>query len=63
MQMKQPSKIDLHLIQIAIDHPEIKGIITYDQDFKNIATVGLIQKKGGTFWVGDARDFLKKKGG
>ena len=66
---KQPSEADLSLIQAALDHPEITGIITYDRDFKNIATAGLIQLKTPSFypkfWVGNAEEFLKKhkKGG
>jgi hypothetical protein len=59
MTLKQPSPIDLMLIQVAIDNPEIKGIITYDTDFINIATKGIVQKKGGNFWVGDAEEFLE----
>ncbi len=62
--LKQPSEADLSLIQAAIDHPEVAGIITYDKDFKNIATAGLIQTKSSQFspkfWVGNAREFLEK---
>ena len=59
--LKQPSEADLSLIQAAIEHPEIKGIITYDRDFSRIATQGLIQKKStAKFWLGNAREFLKK---
>lgn len=62
--LKQPSEADLSLIQAAIDHPEVAGIITYDKDFKNIATAGLIQIKSShfspKFWVGNAREFLEK---
>jgi len=64
--LKQPSEKDLSLIQAAIDHPEIGGIITYDQDFKAIATSGLIQSKSSkyasTFFVGNAKEFLDKYG-
>ena len=64
--LKQPSEKDLSLIQAAIEHPEIGGIITYDQDFKGIATSGLIKSKSSkyaaTFFVGDAREFLKNVG-
>jgi midasin (ATPase involved in ribosome maturation) len=64
--LKQPSQKDLSLIQAAIDHPEIGGIITYDRDFKAIATSGLIKsissKYAAKFFVGNAKDFLKKYG-
>jgi predicted nucleic acid-binding protein len=64
--LKQPSQKDLSLIQAAIDHPEIGGIITYDRDFKAIATSGLIKSKSSKyaakFFVGNAKDFLKKYG-
>ena len=62
--LKQPSEKDLSLIQAAIDNPEIGGIITYDKDFKNIAATGLIMSKSSEkspeFWVGNAKEFLKK---
>ena len=64
--LKQPSLKDLSLIQAAIDHPEIGGIITYDHDFKAIAASGLINSKSSkyaaNFFVGDTNDFLKKYG-
>jgi len=64
--LKQPSMKDLSLIQAAIDHPQIGGIITYDHDFKAIAASGLINSKSSkfaaNFFVGDAADFLKKYG-
>ena len=64
--LKQPSEKDLSLIQAAIDHPEIGGIITYDQDFKAIATSGLIKSRSSKyashFFVGNAEEFLKKYG-
>lgn len=64
--LKQPSEKDLTLIQAAINHPEIGGIITYDQDFKAIATSGLIKSKSSkyasNFFVGNAAEFLKKYG-
>jgi len=64
--LKQPSEKDLSLIQVAIDHPEIGGIITYDRDFKAIATSGLIKSKSSKyasrFFVGTAQEFLKKYG-
>lgn len=59
---KQASLADLSLIQAAREHPEIQGIITYDYDFKNIATVGLVRTKEGRFFVGTADDVLKKHG-
>ena len=50
----------------AEDHPEIGGIITYDKDFKAIATSGLISSKSSKyskhFFVGNANEFLKKYG-
>lgn len=64
--LKQPSKKDLSLIQAAVDHPEIGGIITYDNDFKNLATSGFIgsrtPKEDTIFFVGNAKDFLAKYG-
>jgi rRNA-processing protein FCF1 len=64
--LKQPSEKDLSLIQAAIDHPEVGGIVTYDKDFKAIATSGLIKSKSSkyaaAFFVGDAVAFLKKYG-
>jgi predicted nucleic acid-binding protein len=61
---KQPSAADLSLLQAALDHPEVGGIITYDADFKAIATAGFIQSKSckssSEFWVGTAREFLKR---
>lgn len=60
---KQPSIQDLSLIQVAIKRPEIAGIITYDRDFKDIAAGGLVllqSKRGATFWIGNAREFLRK---
>jgi predicted nucleic acid-binding protein len=59
---KQPSKVDLSLLQVAIDHPEIKGIITYDKDFKRIASAGIITQGKTNFFVGTAEEFLKKRG-
>lgn len=59
--LKQPSKADLSLVQTAIEHAEIKGIITFDRDFSRIATRGVIQKRSSSdFWLGNANDFLKK---
>jgi predicted nucleic acid-binding protein len=59
--LKQPSEADLSLIQVAIEHPEVIGIITYDQDFDRIATSGLIEFiSSRSFWLGDAKEFLEK---
>ena len=59
--LKQPSMADLSLVQAAIEHAEIKGIITYDKDFSRIATRGVIQKKSSSsFWLGNANQFLRK---
>ena len=64
--LKQPSYNDLSLIQAAFDHPEIGGIITYDRDFKDAATSGLVNKISSnyecSFFVGNAKEFLKKYG-
>ncbi len=59
--LKQPSPADLSLVQAAMEHPEVKGIITYDRDFGRIATQGIIQKRSATtFWLGNASTFLQK---
>jgi hypothetical protein len=59
--LKQPSVADLSLVQAALEHPEVKGIITYDRDFGRIATQGIIQKRSAvTFWLGNASSFLRK---
>lgn len=59
--LKQPSPADLSLVQAAMEHPEVKGIITYDRDFGRIATQGIIQKRSAiTFWLGNATSFLGK---
>ena len=61
--LKKPSAHDISLIQVAIDNPEIVGIITYDADLKKIASAGIIQSKSGykdNFFVGNAEDYLKK---
>jgi predicted nucleic acid-binding protein len=59
--LKQPSEADISMIQAAVQHPEIKGIITYDRDFHRVATQGMIEKHSTRkFWLGDASRFLKK---
>jgi predicted nucleic acid-binding protein len=59
--LKQPSTADLSLIQAAYQHPEVRGIITYDNDFNRIATAGLVERKSSAkFWVGDAKQFVEK---
>ncbi len=61
--MKQPSEADLSLIQAAIDNPGIIGIISYDSDFFHVAAKGIVLSKSckpSGFWVGTAKDFLKK---
>lgn len=62
--IKQPSIQDKSLLQCALKHPEISGIITYDKDFKNIATSGIINTHSSNknFWVGNAHEFLKENG-
>jgi len=62
--MKQPSEVDLSLVQVAVFNPQIIGIITYDYDFKNIATAGLVNKRninGPQFWIGNAHEYLYHK--
>jgi rRNA-processing protein FCF1 len=54
------SLADKSLIQCAIDHPEIAGIITYDKDIKNVVPTRLI-KSEKQFFIGTAEQFLKKK--
>lgn len=59
--LKQPSRADFSLLQAAIEHAEIKGIITYDRDFERIATKGILQKiSSSDFWLGNAAEFLRK---
>ena len=58
---KQPSVADLSLVQTAYEHPEVRGIITYDKDFTRIATAGLVERKAFVkFWLGDAKEFVEK---
>jgi len=60
--LKQPSQSDLSLVQAAYNHPEVKGIITYDKDFQRIATSGLLERRSSVkFWLGDAKQFIKKQ--
>jgi predicted nucleic acid-binding protein len=59
--LKQPSEADISMIQAAVQHPEIKGIITYDRDFERVAAQGMVEKRSSRkFWLGDANTFLKK---
>jgi len=59
--LKQPSVADLSLVQAAYEHPEVRGIITYDKDFARIATAGLVERKSSMkFWLGTAREFVEK---
>jgi len=59
--LKQPSEADLSLIQAARQHPEVRGIITYDRDFGRIAASGIIEKRSSVkFWLGNAREFLER---
>ena len=53
------SLADKSLIQCAIDHPEIAGIITYDKDISNVVPARLI-KSEKKFFIGNAEQFLKK---
>lgn len=59
--LKQPSQADISMIQAAVQHPEIKGIVTYDRDFERVAAQGMVEKRSSRkFWLGDASTFLKK---
>jgi len=61
--LKKPSEHDISLIQVAIDNPEIVGILTYDNDFGKIASAGIVKSKSGykdNFFVGNAEEYLKK---
>ncbi len=59
--LKQPSIADLSLVQAAYEHPEVRGIITYDNDFARIATAGLVERKASVkFWLGNAKEFVEK---
>ena len=59
--LKQPSIADLSLVAAAYEHPEVRGIITYDNDFARIATAGLVERKASVkFWLGNAKDFVEK---
>jgi predicted nucleic acid-binding protein len=60
--VKQASLADLSLIPAARERPEVRGIVTYDVDFKNIATAGLVRTKEGRFFVGTADEALRKHG-
>jgi len=44
---KEASVTDLSLIQAAIEHEEVRGIITFDTDFRNIAAAGMIEMLSG----------------
>jgi hypothetical protein len=60
---KKASLQDLSLIQVAIDNPEIVGILTYDLDFKRVASAGIVQSKSNyrdKFFVGTPEEYLKK---
>lgn len=50
---------DKSLIQCAINNPNVIGIISYDSDIKNVVPSQLI-KSEKKFFVGNAREFLKK---
>jgi predicted nucleic acid-binding protein len=60
--LKQPSIADLSLVQAACEHPEVRGIITYDKDFARIAAAGLVERKSSVkLWLGDAKHFVEKQ--
>ncbi len=60
--LKQPSEADLSLLQTAICHPEVHGIITYDSDFRNVAGCGLVNRRSSRkLWLGTAEQFVAKK--
>jgi hypothetical protein len=51
----------LSLVQAAIEHAEIKGIITFNRDFSRIAIRDVIQKKSSSsFWLGNSSVLFKK---
>jgi len=59
--LKQPSETDFSLIQAARLHPEVKGIVTYDRDFRRIAASGIVERRSSVkFWLGNAKEFLEK---
>jgi hypothetical protein len=39
---KEPSNVDLSLMQAVLDHREVKGIVTFDGDFRMIAAAGFL---------------------
>ena len=57
--VKELSLADKSLIQCAIDHPEVVGIITNDKDIISVVPNHLI-KSEKTFFIGRANEFLKK---
>jgi len=60
--LKQPSEVDLSLINASIEHPEIHGLVTYDMDFSNVAAAGMVDKRSSRkFWLGNAEKFTSKK--
>lgn len=58
--IKELSVADKSLIQCAIDHPEICGIITNDYDLKSVCPERLIITEKA-FFIGRPKEFLKKK--
>ena len=57
--LKELSDADRSLIQCAIDHPEVAGIITYDKDIASVVPARLIQSEK-KFFIGKPAEYLKK---
>lgn len=51
--VKEPSEADRSLMQAVLNNPEIRGIVTFDPDFVNIAAAGLL-----TTWTGHKVEVL-----
>lgn len=56
---KELSIADKSLIQASIEHPEIAGIITYDNDLKNVCPASII-KSEKKFFIWNAEEYLLK---
>jgi len=58
--VKELSLADKSLIQCAIDHPEVVGIITNDKDIISVVPNHLI-KSETTFFIGRPNEYLKRR--
>jgi rRNA-processing protein FCF1 len=56
--LKELSDADRSLIQCAIDHPEIAGIITYDKDIESVVPSRLI-KSEKKFFIGRPIEYMR----